>query len=83
MYLPQYGHGLSRVFLSDPNHDFGKKEEFVSPKFGKYIPQNFSPVSFQLALLTCKWRLNCAVEPNSLQTDARYHGTFKGQGKKT
>lgn len=85
MYLPQYGHGLSRVFLIDANHDFVKV--FVNPDFGKYNPQNLVPCHSErlsyLKTLTCKWRLNCAVEPNSLQTDARHHGTFKGQGKKT
>lgn len=62
------------------------KKVFVNPKFGKYNPQNLAPCHSEslsyLKTLTCKWRLNCAVEPNSLQTDARHHGTFKGQGKK-
>lgn len=84
MYLPQYGYRLSRIFLSEPNHDFEKV--FVNPKLGKYNPQNLAPCHSEplsyLKTLTCKWRLNCAGEPNSLQTDARHHGTFKGQRKK-
>lgn len=63
-----------------------KKKYSLIQSFGKYNPQDLAPCHSEslsyLKTLTCKWRLNCAVEPNSLQTDARHHGTFKGQGKK-
>lgn len=84
-YLPKYRHSESKFALCDPIRDFEKV--FVNPIFGKYNPQKLAPSHSeslsQLKTLTCKWRLNCAVEPDSLQTDARHHGTFKGQGKKT
>lgn len=86
MYLPRYSHSLSRVFLYDPKWGVRKKYSSIQ-KFVKYNPKNSAPCHSELLpclkTLTCKWRLNCAVEPNSLQTDARHHGTFKGQGKKT
>lgn len=64
-----------------------QKQYSIVQSFVKNNPQNLIPCHSEqlscLKTLSCKWRLNCAVEPNSLQTDARHHGTFKGQGKKT
>lgn len=43
-----------------------------------HIPSRFS---LCWKTLTCKSRLNCAVEPDSLCTDARSRATFKGLRK--